>query len=114
MSIFTTIEESRKLFGSMAIVTDPYLIARLAPPPPMWQVILLNDDVTPGEFVVELLIQIFQKKSEEAVDIMLEVHNKGRASVAICTREIAEARVFQVRGTARNHNHPLQCIMEPV
>jgi ATP-dependent Clp protease adaptor protein ClpS len=81
-------------------------------PPPMYQVILLNDDVTPADFVVELLIQMFHKNSKDALDIMLEVHEKGRAVAAVCTRQIAESRVFQVRGTARNHNHPLQCTME--
>ncbi len=95
--------------GTASIVD--HAMARVAPPP-MWAVILLNDDVTPADFVVEVLIQIFHKGQEEAFDIMMKVHNEGRAIAVVTTREIAEARVFQVRGTARTHNHPLQCTME--
>lgn len=82
-------------------------------PPPMYQVVLMNDDYTPMEFVVNVLQQVFGKTSEEASQIMLKVHREGRAVCGIYTRDIAATRVEMVRQLARARQHPLQCIMEP-
>lgn len=95
-------------------VVTPDRQRTVTPPPPMWQVILLNDDVTPAEFVIELLVKLFQKTDCEAIDLMLKVHKEGRGVAGVYTKEIAETRVTQVRMTARNYGHPLQSIMEQV
>ena len=82
-------------------------------PPPMYQVVLLNDDYTPMEFVVNVLQSVFGKTSEEAAHIMLKVHHEGRGVCGVYTRDIAATRVEMVRRLARARQHPLQCIMEP-
>lgn len=81
--------------------------------PPMYQVILLNDDFTPMEFVVRILVELFYLSTEQAERVMLEVHHKGRGVCGIFTREIAETRVAQVNQVARQNEHPLLCVMEP-
>ncbi len=87
-------------------------VARLAPPP-LYQVVLLNDDYTPMEFVVHVLQQIFHKSEEDAARIMLLVHHEGRGVCGVYPRDIAATRVEMVRQLARTHQHPLQCVMEP-
>ena len=84
---------------------------RLAPPP-MYQVVLLNDDYTPMEFVVEVLQKIFFLDRTTATRIMLEVHTKGKGVCGVYTYEIAETKVAQVTGLAQQHQHPLLCTME--
>ncbi|MBF6616046.1 ATP-dependent Clp protease adapter ClpS [Pollutimonas thiosulfatoxidans] len=86
--------------------------AKLAPPP-MYQVILLNDDYTPMEFVVVVLQRIFGKSEDEAARIMLKVHHEGRAVCGVYPRDIAATRVEMVRQMAQARQHPLQCLMEP-
>jgi len=81
--------------------------------PPLYKVILLNDDYTPMEFVIAILQDIFQKTEEQAVQIMLHVHQKGVGICGVYTREIAETKVELVMQAANNHQHPLQCAMEP-
>ena len=81
-------------------------------PPPMYQVILLNDDYTPMEFVVYVLEQYFNKSREDATRIMLHVHQHGVGVCGVFTYEVAETKVAQVVDTARRHQHPLQCTME--
>jgi ATP-dependent Clp protease adaptor protein ClpS len=81
--------------------------------PPLFKVILLNDDYTPMEFVVTLLELLFHKTREEATRIMLHVHQKGVGICGVFTREIAETKVRQVLGYAQEHQHPLQCTFEP-
>jgi len=83
-------------------------------PPPMYQVVLLNDDYTPMEFVVHVLQKIFAKSQEEAMNIMLEVHHHGRGVCGIYPQDVAATRLHQVLQFARSRQHPLQCIMEPV
>lgn len=83
-------------------------------PPPMYQVVLLNDDYTPMEFVVHVLQQVFHKTMPEAERIMLKVHHEGRGVCGIYTRDIASTRVDTVRQMAQMNQHPLQCVMEPV
>jgi len=87
--------------------------ARTAPPP-MYQVVLLNDDYTPMEFVVKVLQKFFRKNQEEATRIMLQVHHEGRGVCGVYPRDVAATRISQVAQYARERQHPLQCVMEPV
>lgn len=80
--------------------------------PPMYKVLLLNDDYTPMEFVVYVLEKIFAISSQQAYDLMMTVHKKGMAVVGVFSHEVAEAKVTQVMQMARQHQHPLQCTME--
>lgn len=81
-------------------------------PPPLFKVLLLNDDFTPMEFVVDVLQQFFGKNREQATQIMLKVHNEGAGICGIYPRDVAETKVQQVTSHARDHQHPLQCVME--
>lgn len=81
--------------------------------PAMFKVLLLNDDYTPMEFVVQVLEQFFNKTQEEATRIMLHVHKRGVGLCGVFTYEIAETKVMQVMDFARRAQHPLQCRMEP-
>jgi len=85
--------------------------ARCAPPP-MYQVVLLNDDFTPMEFVVSVLQKFFGKGREQATQIMLKVHHEGRGICGVYPRDIAASKVEQVGQYALQHQHPLQCVME--
>lgn len=80
--------------------------------PSMYRVLLLNDDYTPMEFVVQVLEKFFGKSPEQAMRIMLHVHQKGVGVCGVYTYEVAETKVAQVMDTARRHEHPLQCTME--
>jgi ATP-dependent Clp protease adaptor protein ClpS len=80
--------------------------------PPLYQVILLNDDYTPMEFVVDVLERIFRMDRTTATRVMLEVHTKGKGVCGVFIFEIAETKVAQVMGYARQHQHPLLCTME--
>ncbi|WP_299646206.1 ATP-dependent Clp protease adapter ClpS [uncultured Jannaschia sp.] len=80
--------------------------------PPLYKVMLLNDDYTPMEFVVMVLEKFFQIGHSQAVEIMLTVHKRGLAVVGVFSHEIAETKVAQVMDYARRHQHPLQCTME--
>ena len=80
--------------------------------PPLYKVILLNDDYTPMEFVVHILERFFNKDRPTATRIMLEVHTKGQGVCGIYTREIAETKVSQVNDYSRDNQHPLLCTLE--
>jgi ATP-dependent Clp protease adaptor protein ClpS len=80
--------------------------------PPLYQVVLLNDDYTPMEFVVDVLERIFGMDRTTATRVMLEVHTKGKGVCGVFTFEIAETKVAQVTTYARQHQHPLLCTME--
>ncbi len=80
--------------------------------PPLFQVLLLNDDFTPMEFVVDVLERVFGMDRVKATRVMLEVHTKGRGVCGVFTFEIAETKVAQVTAYARQHQHPLLCTME--
>jgi ATP-dependent Clp protease adaptor protein ClpS len=80
--------------------------------PPLYKVLLLNDDYTPMEFVVHVLERFFGINHHHAVEIMLTVHRKGLAVVGVFSFEIAETKVTQVMDYARRNQHPLQCTME--
>jgi len=75
-------------------------------------VVLLNDDYTTRDFVVEILMLIFHKNHEEANRIMLNVHHKGRGVVGIYTWDIANTKAYQVHTIAKEYNYPLRCIVE--
>lgn len=81
--------------------------------PRLYKVILLNDDYTPMEFVIVVLERFFHKNREDATRIMLHVHQKGIGICGIYIREIAETKVRQVMTFAIEHEHPLQCTLEP-
>ncbi|WP_245947871.1 ATP-dependent Clp protease adapter ClpS [Billgrantia montanilacus] len=80
--------------------------------PPMFKVVLHNDDFTPMEFVVEVLQSFFHMDSETAVQVMLTVHTQGKATCGIFTRDIAETKSHQVNQYARECQHPLLCDIE--
>jgi len=80
--------------------------------PPMYKVILLNDDYTPMDFVVMVLEQIFRKNHADALNVMLEVHQKGAGLAGVYTRDVAETKVDQVTEYARINDYPLQCALE--
>jgi len=80
--------------------------------PPLYQVVLLNDDFTPMDFVVEVLRGFFSMDQEKAVQVMLHVHTRGKGVCGVFTREVAETKVTQVNEYSRTHQHPLLCTME--
>jgi ATP-dependent Clp protease adaptor protein ClpS len=80
--------------------------------PPLYKVILNNDDYTPMDFVVEVLIKFFTMDLEKANHVMFKVHKEGRAVVGTFSAEIAETKVAQVNQYSRAHEHPLLCTME--
>ena len=80
--------------------------------PSLYQVIIVNDDYTPMEFVVLVLERFFAKNSNEATQIMYHVHKKGMGVCGIYPYEVAETKVVQVMGFAKKHQHPLQCVLE--
>jgi ATP-dependent Clp protease adaptor protein ClpS len=80
--------------------------------PPLYKVLLLNDDYTPMEFVVHVLERFFGLNHAQSFEIMLTVHKKGLAVVGVFSFEVAETKVAQVMDFARRHQHPLQCTME--
>ena len=81
-------------------------------PPPLYKVLLLNDDYTPMDFVVVVLQTVFSMSREKATLVMLQVHREGMGVCGTFTREVAAAKVEQVIDIARKHQHPLQCTME--
>lgn len=82
-------------------------------PPPMWRVVLHNDDYTTQEFVVLILRAIFHKPEAEAVRIMLDVHQKGKGIVGLYPFDVAETKVAHVKALAEQHEFPLLCTLEP-
>ena len=78
----------------------------------MYQVLLLNDDFTPMEFVVVVLQKFFGMGREKATQVMLTVHREGRGVCGLYPRDIASTKVEQVCSFSRQHQHPLQCVME--
>jgi ATP-dependent Clp protease adaptor protein ClpS len=80
--------------------------------PPLYKVVLLNDDYTPMEFVVEILEVFFDMTRAKATQIMLHVHTRGKGVCGVFTQQIAETKIAQVNAYSREHKHPLLCIME--
>ena len=83
-------------------------------PPQMYQVVMLNDDYTPMEFVVVVIQEFFNKDRETATQIMLKIHLDGKGICGVFPRDIANTKVEQVQEAARQAGHPLQCLSEPV
>ena len=81
-------------------------------PPPMFQVLLLNDDFTPMEFVVMVLQEFFRHDLDTATQIMLKIHHEGRGVCGVFTKDVAATKVELVLAASRRAGHPLQCIME--
>src|ERR1051325_1399857 len=96
--------------GQGAVVAERQ--AAKTEPPRMYQVVLLNDDYTPMEFVVMVLQEYFQRDLETATQIMLKVHKEGRGVCGVYTKDVAATKVELVLAAARRGGHPLQCIME--
>lgn len=83
-------------------------------PPRRYQVVLLNDDYTPMDFVVEVLERFFGMDEAKAVNVMMAVHTQGKGVCGVYSKEVAEMKVMQVNNYAHEHQHPLQCQMEIV
>jgi len=95
--------------GDTGLVLDPKTKTQR---PPLYKVLILNDDFTPMEFVVHVLERFFGMTHAQSFELMLTVHKKGVAVVGVFSHEIAETKVSQVMDFARRHQHPLQCTME--
>ena len=80
--------------------------------PPLYAVVLLNDDYTPMEFVVWILQTLFFKAHDEATRVMLQVHNNGKGIAGVYTHDVARTKAVQVEQIARKHEHPLACLIE--
>ncbi len=94
--------------GSLALQESKPELKR----PPLFKVVLINDDYTPMEFVVEVLQLFFRMNREQATHVMLTVHTQGKGVCGIFTRDIAETKAAQVNQYAREHEHPLLCEIE--
>ena len=81
-------------------------------PPPLYKVVLLNDDYTPMEFVVQVLENFFSMDREKATQVMLHVHTRGVGVCGVYTKDVAETKVAQVNDFSRSHQHPLLCAMD--
>jgi len=81
-------------------------------PPPMFKVLLLNDDFTPMDFVVVVLEKFFSLSREQSTQVMLKVHREGKGVCGVYPRDVAATKVEQVGAFARRHQHPLACVME--
>ncbi|MEM8958144.1 MAG: ATP-dependent Clp protease adapter ClpS [Pseudomonadota bacterium] len=95
--------------GETGVITKPRAKTQR---PPLYKVLILNDDYTPMEFVVHVLERFFGLTHSQAFELMLTVHKKGVAVVGVFSFEVAETKVGQVMDFARRHQHPLQCTME--
>lgn len=83
-----------------------------AKPPPMYKVLLLNDDFTPMDFVIVVLEKFFSLSREQATGIMLRVHREGKGTCGVYPLDMAATKVKQVNAFSRQHQHPLACVME--
>ena len=83
-------------------------------PPQMYQVVMLNDDYTPMEFVIVVIQEFFGKDRETATQIMLKIHLDGKGICGVYSRDVAATKVDQVMDAAAKAGHPLQCVSEPV
>ena len=88
--------------------------AQKTKPPQMYQVVMLNDDYTPMEFVVAVLQEFFNKDREAATQIMLKIHLDGKGVCGVFSKDVAASKVDQVMDAANQSGHPLQCLSEPI
>lgn len=96
--------------GGTGLVTE--LARPKLKPPPMYKVVLNNDDYTPMEFVVHILETFFSMGREKATQVMLHVHTRGKGICGVYTKEIAETKMFQVNEYSKQNEHPLLCSIE--
>lgn len=82
--------------------------------PPLYKVILLNDDFTPMDFVIEILMDFFAMSEEKATQVMLQIHTRGMGVCGTYSKDVAETKVYIVNDYSRAHQHPLLCSMEEV
>ena len=82
--------------------------------PDEYRVILLNDDFTTMEFVVEILIQVFHKRQEDAIRLMMDIHQRGSGTAGVYPWDIAQTKAYQVHERARERDFPLRCVVEAV
>jgi ATP-dependent Clp protease adaptor protein ClpS len=101
-------DKDREHDYGLALETAKPEVAR----PPLYKVLLLNDDFTPMDFVVEVLQVFFAMNREKATQVMLHVHTRGKGVCGVFTREVAETKVTQVNDFSKHHQHPLLCTME--
>lgn len=101
-------DKSRQFSDELAVEAVKPKLKR----PPLYKVVLLNDDYTPMEFVVEVLQVFFGMDRQKATQIMLHVHTRGKGVCGVYTHDIAETKVMQVNNYSREHQHPLLCVME--
>ena len=109
MKINSAADEDDNHQGGLAIAPAKPKLKR----PPLFKVVLLNDDYTPMEFVVDVLEQFFALNREKATQIMLAVHTQGKGVCGIYTKDVAETKAMQVNQHARDSGHPLLCEVEP-
>ena len=102
-------EPSEDGHSDLAVQTAPPELKR----PPLYAVVLLNDDYTPMEFVIEILQQYFAMNLDQATQVMLTVHYEGKGVAGVYPRDIAETKANQVNNYARSQGHPLLCQIEP-
>ena len=98
--------------GQGAVVAERK--AQKTQPPKLYQVVMLNDDFTPMEFVVMVLQEFFSKDRESATQIMLKIHLDGKGVCGVYSKDVAATKVDQVLEAARKSGHPLQCVAEPI
>lgn len=98
------------LDGGVSVATERPKLKR----PSQYKVVLLNDDYTPMDFVVDVLSRFFRMNGEKATQVMLEVHTKGKGVCGIYTAQLAETKAAQVNSYSRENQHPLLCVVEPV
>ena len=106
----TPVPPTREGGGQGAVVAERQ--TEKTKPPSLYQVVMLNDDYTPMEFVVMVLQHYFQRDLETATHIMLKIHHEGRAVCGVYPKDVAATKVELVLAAARRDGHPLQCIME--
>jgi ATP-dependent Clp protease adaptor protein ClpS len=102
-------DDSEVSDGGVAIQTQKPKLRR----PPLYQVVLLNDDFTPMEFVVEILQKFFMMEIEQATNVMLMVHTQGKGICGVYSRDVAETKAAQVNQYSEQNEHPLLCEIEP-
>ena len=100
-------EDKKDIDGNIKLATKPKTKT-----PPLYRVLMMNDDYTPMEFVIEVLEKFFQKNREEATQIMLHVHQRGVGVCGIYAYDLAETKAMQVMNYARKYEHPLQVQLE--
>jgi ATP-dependent Clp protease adaptor protein ClpS len=100
----------KQTFPSEGVALEPE--RQRIKPPPLYKVMLLNDDYTPMDFVIVVLERFFRMNREQATVVMLKVHRHGRGVCGVFPRDLATTKVEQVGAFARRHQHPLACVME--